>query len=180
MTTDLELIPPDDALAEVKQCAPGLTQQELFYVYWRSLAIPPAESYRRAGFDTGTYRTLETRPKIREAMAALQEAIEPEYKVTRNRVQAIILEAIEVARRKDNPKTMIEGAVALANIAGLNQPTKLKIEHSTDPTQVAAAASVHPLSLRHLTRGELEAKVNKQRLLPHSAEPVDAQFEVIQ
>lgn len=175
---DLETLPPDDALFEIRQAAPDLTQQELIYAYWRSLAIPPAESFRRAGYESGNYRALESRPKIRQALVALQEAMEPEYKVTRARVQAIILEAIEVARRKDQAKTMIEGATALASIAGLNAPQKLRIEHSG--TQAVVASVAQPAQqLRHLTRAELEAKINRPRLLPSPSDVVDAEFETI-
>lgn len=157
---------PDDALAEIKDIAPTLSAQELLYVYWRSLAVPPAESHRRAGFDGKQWRTLERRPVIRKAMEDLQEQIEPEYKVTRKRVQAIILEGIEVARRRDNAKTMIEGAVALANIGGLMAPTRMQIQQQQHIMHEKEGEQPPQLLLSRLSKSELELKLGRQRVLP--------------
>ena len=159
---------PDDALTEIRDVAPDLTGQELIYVYWRSLAIPPAEAYRRAGFEGKNWRTLEHRPAIRKAMEGIQELLEPEYRVTLKRVQNIILEGIEIARRRDNPKVMIEGAVALADIGGLRAPTRVQVQqHTVVENQTRQfPGQPAPLALAKLPRDQLERLLGKQRVLP--------------
>jgi hypothetical protein len=161
-----DFTPPDDALVEIRELIPGIAGQDMIYVYWRSLAIPPREACKRAGMDPDKWRSVETRPTIRQAIEELNEAMEPDYKVTRKRVQAIILEGIEIARRKDQAKTMIEGAVALAGIAGLNAPQRLQIEQRTQHVHSGDSRVQTGRSLAHLPRSELEAILKKQRTLP--------------
>jgi hypothetical protein len=177
---DEELEPPlvpDDALGEIKEVAPGLTGQELIYVYWRSLAVPPKEAYRRAGYEDKNWLVLDRRPAIRKAMENIQELLEPEYRVSLKRVQAIILEGIEMARRKDQPKVMIEGAVALAGVAGIAAPQKLQIQQHTVTENRGTQAQPAPLQLAQLPREQLEALLGRQRVLPP---PVKVAVEVVE
>lgn len=180
-----ELAVPDDALVEIRDLAPDLSSQELLYVYWRSLAIPPAESYRRAGLEGKNWRTLERRPAIRKAMEDLQEQIEPDYKVTRKRVQAIILEGIEIARRRDQPKVMIEGALALADIGGLKAPQRLQIQQQQHITHESGSRpQPAQLALAQLSRSDLEMRLGKIRTLPVTRvvkeDVVEAEFTEIE
>jgi hypothetical protein len=168
-------VPPDDALREIRELVPGVSGQDMIYVYWRSLAIPPRDACKRAGIDPDRWRSIETRPTIRQAIEELNEAMEPDYKITRKRVQAIILEGIEVARRKDQAKTMIEGAVALAGIAGLNAPQRVQIEQRTQHVHASENRMQTGRSLSHLPRSELEAILKKQRTLP-SPKVIDAEY----
>ena len=161
---DLDI--PDDALQEIADVAPDVDLRERMYLYWRSLAVPPSESYRRAGYSGSGWRAIETRPRIRKALADLQEALEPVYKITRERVQAVILEGIEMARRKDQAKVMIEGAVALANIAGVSAPTKMQIQQETHMVQEIRHEQPAQLALSRLPREELERLLQVQRTLP--------------
>lgn len=183
----VDLDVPDDALQEIKDLAPDLSGQELIYVYWRSLAVPPGESYKRAGYEGRGYRVMDRRPAIRQAMVDLQEQLEPDYKVTRKRVQGVILEAIEMARRKDQPKVMIEGAVALAEIGGVKAPTKLQIQQHTVQENVLPGAQPRQLQLTQMSRHELEAELGRVRVLPQpvarvevsasSVDAIDAEWE---
>jgi hypothetical protein len=170
-----EFTPPDDALAEIKSIVPDISGSELIYVYWRSLATPPREACKRAGLNADNWKSFEARPTIRKAIEELNEALEPEYKVTRKRVTAIILEGIEIARRKDQAKTMIEGAVALAALGGLNAPQRLQIQQQTHHVSGSAERAREGLALSHLPRSELEAMLNKQRTLP-SPKVIEAEY----
>ena len=109
---------------------------------------------------------METRPIIRQAVERLNEALEPEYQITRKRVVAIMLEGIEIARRKDQAKTMIEGAVALANLAGMNAPQRLQVQQQIEHTHNRPTAGTEALMLSRLPRHELEALLDKKRVLP--------------
>jgi hypothetical protein len=120
-------------------------------------------------------------------MVDLQEQLEPEYKVTRKRVQALIIEAIEMARRKDQPKVMIEGAVALAEIGGVKAPIKMQIQQHT-LQETVAPGQPRQLALTQMTREQLELELGRVRVLPAaerierratSDDVVDAQWEEI-
>jgi hypothetical protein len=175
--TDLAV--PDDALQEIADLAADLNERERLYVYWRSLAVPPLEAYKRAGYAGNSWRQLETRPIIRTAMEELQEHIEPEYRITRKRVQGIILEGIEVARRKDQAKTMIEGAVALAGIAGLNAPQRVQIDQRIQSIHSSAVEQPTQLRLVRQTRTDLERMVGLTRTLP-TPKVVDAEYSEVE
>jgi hypothetical protein len=158
--SDEELEVPDDALHEIAELAPKLSAKERLYVYWRSMAQPPAEAAKRAG--VSNWRATESRPIVRQALQDLQEALSPSYRITRERVLGLIMEGIDVARRKDQAKIIIEGAVALANIAGVAAPIKQQIHQYTQVEQIQSSEQPR---LAHLPKEELERMVGIQRRL---------------
>jgi hypothetical protein len=155
-----ELDLPDDSLAEIKEIAPQLKTIEQRYLYWRSMALPPREAYLRAGYKGNNWRTVETRPAIRKAIADLAERLLPEYRVTRESVIGIIMEGVDIARRKDQAKNMIEGALALADITGLKSPQQVQLDYRVQIEREQTRA------LRHMPRTGLEQMVGVQRTLP--------------
>lgn len=164
---------PDDALEEIAHLAPDLTPQERKYVYWRSVALPPARAFQKAGYVGSVWRTVETRPRIRRALEDLNEQLEPQYRVTQQKVIGILMEAVELAKLKEQPKALIEAAVALANVSGVMAATKIQIDqrtlHLEERPQVKA--------LEHMPRRGLERLVGVERLLP--LQVVDADFEEV-
>lgn len=163
---------PDDALEEIACIAPKLNIKERAYIYWRSLATPPIESMKRAGYKGKNWRMLETRPVIRTAMQDLQEQLAPEYRITRERVVGLIMEGIDIARRKDQSKNIIDGAVALANISGVGAAQKLQVQqHTTTVTQQEQT----PKALRHTPKEGLEKLVGVERVIPGKV-PIEGEF----
>jgi hypothetical protein len=173
MTTDEEFEVPDDALQEIAELAPNLTRGERLYVYWRTMAQPPVEAAKRAKL-SGGWRKTETRPAVRKALQDLQEVLSPSYRVTRERVQGLIMEGIEIARRKDQAKIIIEGAVALANIAGVAAPQKMQIQSHTRHEEVTPNARPR---LEHLPRDELERMIGVNRRL--TTLPLEGEFQEV-
>lgn len=167
--------PPDDAIAEIADVAPDLTEQERKYVYWRSIAVPPAAAHAKAGYSGTNWRAVETRPRIRTALQDLNERVSPQYRVTQQTVIGLLMEGIEIARMKDQAKTMIEGAVALANITGVAAATKYQVDQRT--LLEVNRPNEGPKALRHLPRNNLEALVGVQRTLPSHV--IEAEFEVV-
>jgi hypothetical protein len=162
MNTDLAI--PDDALQDLVPATPELNDAERMYAYWRTLAVPPREAGRRSGFNSPQQvHSLEHSVRMRQALARMQESLEVEYRVTRSRVQAIILEAIEMARRRDQAKVMIEGARALAEISGMNAPMRLQIDSRAGVEPTNATAGV---ILASASQGHLESLVGVRRALP--------------
>ena len=156
---------PDDCLEEIAEIDPKLTKQERKYVYWRSIANPPMVAYRKAGYKGGNWRTIETRPKIREALAALHEKLEPEYRVTLQKVIGMIMEGYDMAKLKGQPKVMVEAALAAANITGIMAAQKIQIDQRT---QVAITNHSQDLkALQHMPRQSLEEMVGVERTLPY-------------
>lgn len=166
---------PDDAILEIAELAPTLTVQERKYVYWRSIALPPTAAYAKAGYSGTNWRTVETRPKIREALQDLNERTSSEYRVTQQTVIGLIMEGIEIAKRKDQAKTIIEGAVALANITGVAAATKYQISQRTE---VNMTKTVEHKALQSLPRNSLEQLAGVQRALPSNV--VEGEYEVVE
>lgn len=167
---------PDDAIQEIAEIAPTLTVQERKYVYWRSIALPPTAAFAKAGYSGTNWRTVETRPKIREALQDLNERTSSEYRVTQQTVIGLIMDGIEIARRKDQAKTIIEGAVALANITGVAAATKYQISQRTE---LNVNKTIEHKALQHLPRNSLEHLAGVQRALP-STVVVEGEFEVVE
>jgi hypothetical protein len=153
---------PDDALSEIAEVAPDLTLQERRYVYWRVVGSTPLDAYKKSGYTGTTWRTVDTRPRVRDALASMHERIEPEWRVTQKTVVGILFEAIDIARRKDQAGNLIEAATALANITGVGAASKLQIQQDT---QINITNSQQ--SLRHVPRAELEDMLDIKRVLPY-------------
>ena len=182
-TVELELdeydeTPPDDAIAEIAETAPELTKQERLYVYWRTLALPPGAAYKKAGYTGTNWRSVETRPKVRNALQDMNEKLEPEYRITQKKVIGILMEGIEIARRESKAKIMIEGAVALANVAGVMSATKIAIQSENRHAHRIEQQS-ETKALQHLPRTSLEGMVGINRVLPAPVPVEEAEFEVV-
>ena len=174
---DPDLLIPDDSLAEIAELSPDLTPQERRFVYWRSVGSPPLVAFKNAGYKGTSWRTIETRPKIREALLDLNEKLEPEYRVTQKKVFAMLMEAADLARLKEQPKVLVEAAVALANISGVAAASKLQVTNDTNVTIENRVSDIK--ALRQLPRNGLEQMVGLERTLPEKviqAEVIDGDF----
>lgn len=160
---------PDDCLVEIAELGPDLTAQERKYVYWRSIGSSPGDAYKRAGYTGSNPRSIETRPKVRRTLQDLNERLEPEYRVTQQKVIGLIMEGIDIARRKDQAKTIIEGAVALAGVAGVAAATKIQVDSRT-----TGLIQHEHRALQHLPRTGLEQIVGIQRALQA---PIEVDYE---
>ena len=162
---------PDDCLAEIVELAPDLTAQERKYVYWRSIGSSPGEAFDNAGYKGNNARAIETRPKVRRALQDLNERLEPEYRVTQQKVIGLIMEGIDIARRNDQAKTIIEGAVALAGVAGVDAATKIQVDSKT-----TGIIQHEHRALQHLPRTGLEQMVGIQRALQA---PIEGEYQCV-
>jgi hypothetical protein len=166
---------PDDSMQEIADLNPQLNDKERRYIYWRSMANPPIVAYRKAGFSGSSWRQVETRPRVRETLVDLHEKLEPQYRVSLQKVVGMIMSGYEMAQLKGQPKVMVEAATALANITGLAAAQKVQIDQRT----TGVVQHQHEVrALQHLPRESLELLVGIQRQLPYiEAEFVDASVE---
>jgi phage terminase small subunit len=85
-----------------------------------------AEAARRAGYSEKTARQSAsenlTKPYIKTALQARQQAYAAEMELTRQDVIQAILGAIQAATEQGAPATMIRGWVEIAKISGLDKP----------------------------------------------------------
>lgn len=153
------------------------------YVYWRSLGMPPRKACSDAGIPVGRWRVMENRPDVQEAILTLFDEGLVSRKVTKASVEAILFEAIEVARRKDMPKVMIEGARALADINQLtSQQLKISVTHPSNqaprrhyPGPATDYAKFTPRQLEKLVDGpRVLTKLND-----HELDPVPTQSDAL-
>ena len=169
---NLDLDIPDDALAEIATTAPALTERERRYVYWRMVGTPPLDAFTRSGYSGSTWRTVETRPKIREAISAMHEKLEPEWRITQKTVVGLLMEAVDMSRRKDQAGNMIEAARALSDITGVGAAAKLQIQQNTN---VSIEHRQEMQVLNQLPKHQLENLLEIKRTLPQR-EVIDAEY----
>jgi hypothetical protein len=160
---------PDDSMQEIFDINPKLSEKERKYIYWRSMANPPMVAYRKAGFSGSSWRQVETRPKVRETLAELHEKLEPQYRVSLQKVIGMIMSGYEMAQLKGQPKVMVEAATALANITGIAAAQKVQIDQRTS----GVVEHRHEVkALQQLPRASLEYMVGVERQLPY----IEAEF----
>lgn len=96
------------------------------------------KSKRRAAYDAGysTPRTaiqkLETLPAVQKALTEEHQAYEQELGMTRKRVVDGLMEAVDLARIKADPLSMVAGWREVAKICGYYEPVKHKVEVSVN------------------------------------------------
>lgn len=156
--------PPDDALAMIYALSPMLSLPERKYVFWRSMALPHPVCAERAGLDPK--KSLRYRKDISYALRDFRDEMNADYDVTMKTILGILMEGVEIARNKQQAKTLIEAAKTIADITGLTAPVKIQQQQHVTRAPVQAPAGPTPLSLRHVPRTELEEQIGKDRVLP--------------
>jgi phage terminase small subunit len=93
-----------------------------------------AEAARLAGYSARTARVIGpenlTKPAVKAALAARQQAFQEELKVTKDDVLTGILNAIQLAKEQQNPAAMISGLAQIAKLCGFYEPDVSRIEIS--------------------------------------------------
>ncbi len=108
-------------------------RQEKFVEHY-SLCGNAAEAARLAGYSARTARVIGpenlTKPAVKAALAARQQAFQEELKVTKDDVLTGILNAIQLAKEQQNPAAMISGLAQIAKLCGFYEPDVSRIEIS--------------------------------------------------
>jgi hypothetical protein len=173
---DLEI--PDDALTEILETCPTLSEQQSRYIYWRITGHNAVTAFRRAGYSGSNWRQVETRPAMREALGKMLEKVETEHRVTKNTIVGVILEGIEVARRKDQAHNLILGGRTLAEIYGVMAEQKINI---TQQSQIDVNHTHEVKLMASLDRSQLERLLDLERVLPTTKqlEYIDAEYQEV-
>lgn len=183
MSKDLSTVlieyPPDDAMQEISEACPQLTSQEQIYTYWRIIGEPAVNAFKKAGYAGSSWKVVETRPKIREAIATMLEKTRPEHRVTRNTVVDILLEAVEISRKKDQAHNLIAAATALADVTGVAAAAKIEVQQNVNVQgRIEHTATAERRMLEQLPKTDLERLLELSRTLP-SQEVIDAEYEEV-
>ena len=108
-------------------------RQEKFVEHY-ALCGNAAEAARLAGYSARTARVIGpenlTKPAVKAALAARQQAFQEELKVTKDDVLTGILNAIQLAEEQQNPAAMISGLAQIAKLCGFYEPDVSRIEIS--------------------------------------------------
>ena len=119
-----------------------LTARQEKFVEHYAICGNAAEAARLAGYSAKTARVMgpETlsKPAVKHALAARQEAFRAELGVTKQDVIAGILSAIQMAREQRNPAVMIQGCVQLAKLLGYFEPEVVNMGVSDNVSRLQA------------------------------------------
>lgn len=120
----------------------GLTARQEKFVEHYALCGNAAEAARLAGYSAKTARVTgpETlsKPAVKAALQARQEAFRTELWVTKQDVVNGLLSAIQMGREQRNPAAMIQGCVQLAKLLGFYEPERLKVDLALDSSNLKA------------------------------------------
>lgn len=168
---------PDESLTEIAEHCPTLNDQERRYVYHRISGNNPVNSYKAAGYKGSSWKSVETRPKIREAIAKMVEVVEPEHRITQKTIIGILMEATEIARTKEQPHNLIAAARTLAEVTGHMAAQKVEMQQKIE-SNVNHKHEVK--ALMQFDKGILEQFLNITRTLPSPEKvAIDAEFEEV-
>lgn len=114
--------------------APLTEMQRLFVVGMVEHQMTQTAAARQAGFSNpGTAaHELMIHPKIKRAIAERRAEYAIASRVTKKRVVDGFLEAIDMARTKADPLTMVAGWREVGKMCGFYEPTKTKVEVSVN------------------------------------------------
>lgn len=116
---------------------------------------------RRAGYvSKNAAKTALARPQVAHALAMRRAEVARDLKMSREKVLEGIMEAIEMAKIKAEPMTMISGWREIGRMCGFYEPTKTKVELSlnTDSilTQMSSMSDDELLKLTEASGNMLE------------------------
>ena len=130
-------------------------KQEEFAQQWYATGNK-TEAYRRAyncaGMSESTINKraseLSLDGKIAGRFAELQKAGQEETKTTVRDLDAMLKDAVELAKSISNPSAIVSAVTALAKLHGLNAPDKQHVDHSSAdgtmrPTTIELVPYVH-------------------------------------
>ena len=119
-----------------------LTARQEKFVEHYAICGNAAEAARLAGYSAKTARVMgpETlsKPAVKQALAARQEAFRAELGVTKQEVVAGILSAVQMGREQQNPAVMIQGCVQIAKLLGYFEPEVVNVGVSDDLSRLQA------------------------------------------
>ncbi|MBK6357131.1 MAG: terminase small subunit [Betaproteobacteria bacterium] len=109
----------------------NLTSRQEKFVDHYALCGNAAEAARLAGYSEKTARVIGpenlSKPAVKEALQARQQAYQAELGLTKDAVISSILEAIQMGREQKNPAVMIQGCVQLAKMLGFYEPEQVSV-----------------------------------------------------
>lgn len=88
---------------------------------------------KAAGYaDKAAARNLLSTPKVEQALAERREAYQEVVQMSRKRVMDGLLEAVDMAKIKSDPLSMVAGWREIAKICGYYEPTKVQVDVSVN------------------------------------------------
>lgn len=113
-----------------------LSVRQAKFVAYYSTGGNAAEAARLAGYSTKTARVIGpenlTKPAVKAALAARQQAFQDELQITKEDVLAGLVNAIQLAKEQQNPSAMISGLAQIAKMCGFYEPGVSRIEVSDE------------------------------------------------
>jgi phage terminase small subunit len=101
-----------------------LNDRQRKYVEGIEVGLDPTQAAKRAGYKNPKHdvQRLKKDPEVIKALEAVHATHRAELKMTREKVQDIVTEAIEMARLMSDPLAMIRGAQELNKMCGFYAP----------------------------------------------------------
>jgi phage terminase small subunit len=129
---DLKAVQQANAVKRAKNEGKLNERQRLFVTNYVVRGMSQKEAAKAAGYNgsRGSVQKLISYPKIEQAIKTEQKAFEQALQVSRQEVVEGLKEAIDMARVKADPLSMVAGWREVAKICGYYEPVKHKVEVS--------------------------------------------------
>jgi hypothetical protein len=127
----------------------------------------PAAIGKYAGYSAGTVRNLMSQDEdiIRMIEEGRKKAFQDSL-ITRDKVQNIVLDAVDMARQQAMPGDMIRGAQELNKMNGFYAPERKELELGEKTREL-------------ISRFEAMSDVELLEAIEHDVDPIEAEFEVL-
>lgn len=133
--------------------------------------MPTAAAAAAAGVSRKGAEEMLRNPRVKAALAERRAMFAAAAQVTRKKVVDGFMEAIDMARTKADPLSMISGWREVGKICGLYEPTKTQVQVSVNGRVVVDRLNaMSDAELLQLSTGEVDVIEGEARLLPETEE----------
>lgn len=153
----------------------SVRKRQIEFVEYLSVGFTPRQAIQKIGYNTTSKSNIENAvntmmksPFVVEELAKLHEENRKEMAITREKVQSIVLEAIDMGRIISDPMAIIRGAQELNKMCGFYAPEEKKITLTAEQRRLTAKYD-------EISDADLVALVNQR----DASGAIDAEFEDI-
>lgn len=152
----------------------SVQQRKAKFVEYIGLGLTPRQALKKCGYKNSngsagtTIRNLMNDPEVQRGLARIQESNKAEMEITREKVQSIVLEAIDMGRTLADPMSIIRGAQELNKMCGFYAPEEKKVTLTAAQRRMTAKYD-------EISDEDLISLINEQ----DKANAIEAEFEEI-
>lgn len=152
----------------------SVKKRKIEFVEYIGMGLTPRQAIKKLGYKSKgnsahmVEANLMKDPFVQQELSRIQESNKADMEITREKVQSIVLEAIDMGRMISDPMSIIRGAQELNKMCGFYAPEKKKITLTSEQRRLATKYD-------EISDEDLISMINEQ----DKANAIEAEFEEI-